>query len=63
MLVLERGTNQRITIGPDITITIVRVEGRRVRVGIDCPKGVAVHRDDAWSRAPRPDPGADRPGR
>ena len=44
MLVLTRRANQSIRIGDDITITIVEVRGDQVRIGIDAPRSVAVHR-------------------
>jgi len=44
MLVLSRKTNEKIRIGNDITITIVRVHGKTVVVGIDAPKDLAITR-------------------
>ncbi len=44
MLVLTRKPKQVITIGDDIRIVIVSVDGDRVRVGVDAPRSVAVHR-------------------
>jgi carbon storage regulator len=44
MLVLTRRANQSIRIGDDITITIVEVRGDQVRIGIDAPRHIAVHR-------------------
>jgi carbon storage regulator len=46
MLVLSRATNEKIRIGKDVVVTIVRVKGRRVRVGIEAPRGVKVLRDE-----------------
>lgn len=46
MLVLTRLEEQCITIGEDILITVVRVGRRNVRIGIDAPRGVAVHRKE-----------------
>ncbi|NMC20203.1 MAG: carbon storage regulator [Thermogutta sp.] len=46
MLVLSRKENQRIRLGDNITITIVRVTGDQVRVGIDAPKTVPIIRDE-----------------
>lgn len=54
MLILTRGPEQSIRIGPDITITIVRVRGDQVRIGIDAPKDVKVLRDDARHTEPAP---------
>jgi carbon storage regulator len=44
MLVLSRKVNERIAIGDDIFITIVRIVGGRVRIGIEAPPHVRVER-------------------
>jgi carbon storage regulator len=44
MLVLTRKRGEQILIGDDIVITILDVKGDSVRVGIDAPKGVVIHR-------------------
>jgi carbon storage regulator CsrA len=44
MLVLTRKANQQIQIGPDVTITILRVKGQTIRVGINAPRNVSVLR-------------------
>lgn len=46
MLVLTRKTGERIIIGPDIVVTVVRVQGDKVRVGIEAPIDIAVHREE-----------------
>ncbi|MDM4017247.1 carbon storage regulator [Roseiconus lacunae] len=46
MLVLSRKVDQRIQIGEDITITVVRVEGNRVRIGIDAPRDQRIVRGE-----------------
>lgn len=46
MLVLTRKVSQRIVIGKDITITVVRVDGNKVRIGIDAPSDVAIFREE-----------------
>lgn len=53
MLVLARAVGERILIGPDIVVKIVRVEGDQVRVGIDAPREVRILRDDAKKRTPQ----------
>lgn len=50
MLVLTRKKGERITISPDITITIVRVVGGNVQLGIEAPRDRQVLRDDAKDR-------------
>lgn len=46
MLVLSRKKNERIVIAGGIVITVVEVRGDRVRIGIEAPKEVAVHRQE-----------------
>jgi carbon storage regulator CsrA len=46
MLVLSRKTKQQIQIGPHVTITILKVKGETVRVGIEAPKDVCVLRSE-----------------
>jgi carbon storage regulator len=48
MLVLSRKKDEKIMIGDHITITIVEVRGDRVRLGIDAPQGLPVHRREVW---------------
>jgi carbon storage regulator len=44
MLVLTRKTNQSITIGDDIEITVLSVSGDKVRIGIEAPRDISVFR-------------------
>ncbi|MFA6297787.1 MAG: carbon storage regulator CsrA [Nocardioides sp.] len=44
MLVLSRRAGESVVVGDDVTITILEVRGDVVRVGIDAPRSVAVHR-------------------
>ena len=48
MLVLTRNTNESIHIGDNIIITVIGVRGDRVRIGIEAPKNVAVHRREIY---------------
>ena len=48
MLVLSRKRDERIKIGNDITIVIVEVRGDKVRLGIDAPTDVKVHREEVF---------------
>ena len=56
MLVLSRKSGESIVVpGCDVTITVVRVRGNRVQLGISAPSDVAVHRDEVWrQRMARP---------
>ncbi len=51
MLVVTRKTDQRIQIGPDVTVTIVRIQGQRVKIGIEAPSGIRVCREEILHRA------------
>lgn len=48
MLVLTRKHGERIVIDGNITITVVEVRGDKVRIGIEAPKDVSVHREEVW---------------
>lgn len=48
MLVLSRKKNETIMIGTDIVLTVVDIRGDKVRLGIEAPKEVAVHRAEVF---------------
>lgn len=50
MLVLSRKCGERIVIGPNIELTVVDVRGDRVRLGIQAPREVSVHRHEVYQR-------------
>jgi carbon storage regulator len=50
MLILTRRVGESIKVGQDITVTVLGVKGMQVRVGIDAPKNVAVHREEVAER-------------
>ena len=50
MLVLTRKTNESIVIRDDIVVTVVEIRHDRVRLGIEAPKTVAVHRREVYDR-------------
>jgi carbon storage regulator len=52
MLVLSRKESQRIRLGDSIVITIVKITGDKVRIGIDAPNNVLVLRDELERREP-----------
>ncbi|MFT4414406.1 carbon storage regulator CsrA [Fredinandcohnia humi] len=48
MLVLTRKKNESIKIGDDIEITILSVSGEQIKIGIDAPKHVEIHRKEVY---------------
>lgn len=48
MLVLSRKPNQVIRIGDDITLVVIDVSGKAVRLGIEAPAGLPVHRQEVY---------------
>lgn len=61
MLVLSRKENERIKLGDSIVVTVVRLSGDKVRLGIDAPADMVVLREElepSGSRPPRPGPAA-----
>ena len=58
MLILTRRVGETVMIGDDVTITVLGVKGNQVRVGINAPKSVAVHREEIYERIKREQQGA-----
>ena len=50
MLILSRRVGEAVTIGTDVTITVLSVKGNQVRLGVQAPKSVAVHRQEIFNR-------------
>lgn len=50
MLILTRRAGETVMIGSDIAITVLGVKGNQVRIGINAPKDVAVHREEIYER-------------
>lgn len=53
MLILSRKVNESIKIGDQITLKVMGVKGNQVRLGIDAPKEVPVHREEIYERIKR----------
>ncbi len=50
MLILTRRADESLMIGDDIKITVLGIKGNQVRIGIDAPKDVPVHREEIYQR-------------
>ena len=53
MLILTRRVGETVVIGDDVTVTVLGVKGNQVRVGVNAPKEIAVHREEIFERIKR----------
>jgi carbon storage regulator len=51
MLILTRRVGEALVVGTEVTVTVIAVKGNQVRIGINAPKDVAVHREEVYDRA------------
>ena len=57
MLILTRKSGERIRIGDDVTITVLRVDSGQVRIGVEAPREVPVHREEIYQKIGEPKAG------
>ena len=57
MLILTRRVGETLMIGNEVTVTVLGVKGNQVRIGVNAPKDVAVHREEIYDRIKREEGG------
>lgn len=55
MLILTRRVGETLMIGDEVTVTVLGVKGNQVRIGVNAPKDVSVHREEIYERIRRED--------
>ena len=50
MLILTRKVGETLMIGEEVTVTVLGVKGNQVRIGVNAPKDIAVHREEIFTR-------------
>jgi carbon storage regulator len=50
MLILTRRVGESLKVGEEITVTVLGVKGNQVRIGVDAPRDVSVHREEIYNR-------------
>ena len=50
MLILTRRVGETLMVGDDVSVTVLGVKGNQVRIGVNAPRNVAVHREEIYDR-------------
>ena len=50
MLILSRRVGEKLTIDDNVTVTVVSVKGNQIRLGIDAPRDIKVHREEVYEK-------------
>ncbi len=53
MLILTRRIGEAVMIGDDVTVAVLAINGNQVRIGVNAPKSVPVHREEVYARIQR----------
>jgi len=61
MLILTRRVGETLMVGDEVTVTVLGVKGNQVRLGVNAPKDVAVHREEIYERIKREQGDEDEP--
>jgi carbon storage regulator len=62
MLILTRRVGETLMIGDEVTVTVLGVKGNQVRIGVNAPRDVAVHREEIYERIKREQTTGEAPG-
>jgi carbon storage regulator len=60
MLILTRRVGESLVIGDDVNVTVLGIKGNQVRIGVDAPKEVAVHREEIYQRIQQEQEGSEK---
>ena len=61
MLILTRRVGETLMVGDEVTVTVLGVKGNQVRLGVNAPKHVAVHREEIYNRIHDEEESGDKP--